>query len=49
MEHPVPEAVLEGRVRGAQTAPFLILERPDVRILKSVLTAPVERTVIDHP
>jgi hypothetical protein len=40
MEHPVPEAVLEGRVHGAQTAPF-ILERPDVRILKSVLNAPI--------
>lgn len=46
MEHSVPEAVLEGRVQGAQTAPFIILERPDVRILKSVLNAPVDRTVI---
>ena len=45
MEHPVPDAVLEGRVQGAQTAPFVILERPDVRILKSVLNAPVDRTV----
>jgi hypothetical protein len=48
MEHPVPEAILEGRVQGAQSAPFLILERPDVRILKSVLNAPVDRTVIDQ-
>jgi hypothetical protein len=46
MEHPVPEAVLEGRVQGAQTAPFIILERPDVRNLKSVLSAPVDRTEI---
>ena len=29
-EHPVPEAALEGRVQGAQTAPFVILERPNV-------------------
>jgi hypothetical protein len=44
MEHLVPEAVLEGRVQGVQTSPFVILERPDVRILKSVLNAPVDRT-----
>jgi hypothetical protein len=48
MEHPVPEAVLEGRVQGAQTAPFVILERPDVRILKSVLNAPIDRTAVSQ-
>jgi hypothetical protein len=47
MEHPVPEAVLQGRVQDEQAAPFVILEQPDVRILKSVLTAPVDRAAVD--
>jgi hypothetical protein len=48
MEHPVPEAVLQGRVQGADAAPFVILENPDVRISKSVRTASLDRTVASH-
>jgi hypothetical protein len=48
MEHPVPEAVLQGRAQDAQATPFVILERPDVRIMKSVLNAPVDRKEIDQ-
>ena len=47
MEHPVPDAVLEGRVQDAQAAPFMILERPDVRIMKSVVTATVDPSAVD--
>jgi hypothetical protein len=46
MEHPVPLAVLQGRVQAAQAAPFVILEQPDVRIMNSVRSAPVDRTAI---
>jgi hypothetical protein len=39
MEHPVPEAVLLGHVQGPEAAPFLVVERPDVRIMNTVRTA----------
>jgi len=47
MEHPVPDAVLQGRVQDEEAAPFVILEGPDVRIMKGVLTARGERTMVD--
>ena len=47
MEHGVPDAVLEGRVSGADAAPFVILERPDIRIPNSARAKLVQRSP-DH-
>jgi hypothetical protein len=44
LEHPVPEAVLQGRVHGPQADPFVVLERPDVRIHNAVRFAVFDRT-----
>lgn len=40
MDHAVPDAVLQGRVRDTLAAPFVVLERPDVRITKTAQTGP---------
>ena len=47
VDHPIPRAVLEGRVQGERAEPFVILERPDIRILNSVLTAVFDRDSSD--
>jgi len=47
MEHTVPDAVLQGSVEDAMSTPFLKLERPGVRIVKSVPTATLDRTSVD--
>ena len=47
MEHPVPDAILQGRVQGAEAEPFTVLERPDVRVVKQALTTLVEPSAID--
>jgi hypothetical protein len=39
MEHAVPEAVLRGEVQGDAAAPFIIVERPDIRIQNSMRAA----------
>ena len=44
VEHPVPQAILEGHVQGKQAEPFVVLERPDVRIMKSLMIASSEGT-----
>ena len=50
VEDNIPAAVLEGRARGEQAAPFVILERPDVRIQKSARgAAVVARNAVDDP
>jgi hypothetical protein len=47
VEHLVPDAVLQGRVGGAEAAPFVILERPDVRLQNSARAAVYERRSTD--
>src|ERR1700722_19089659 len=44
LDYPVPQEVMRGSVQGDQAAPFVVLERPDVRIVNSLRTAPVGPT-----
>ena len=48
MQHPVPDAVLQGRVQDTLAAPFVVIERPDVRIMKSTPAARAEGTAVDR-
>ena len=43
MEHPIPDAILQGRVPSDRTAPFVVLESPDIRILNRVRREVVDR------
>ena len=44
VEHPLPDAVLQGRAQGLEAETFVVLERPDVRIMKRLLAVRVDPT-----